>query len=571
MDFASFVKNSYREEHDAVPRSALQRLGRTMDRAKSLETLLAGDDPALDPFSVPILSRLADAHREYLEWKKAAKSLRRSLAEKGTALPDGSYDIAFTKHELSALERTGRLCERSVHPNHEAWAASVRAHVEFWRACVELSLAHGSVIIKLADPDHPDAAQFESQVSSRSILAEIQGYNWLAIRRGERAKILEVTLELPWIEIQRQAEIRLSDLGLMAQKRGAEFLVKEFIIQDIKKTIHDILDQKAEKEAFKSARSAYIGLLSTPPLQVDKVLAAYVGKPGAPVGLALLDKKGNLIEHVDLPVDGDIQAALEELKQRHGLSAVVLPITSPDTDRLHRLEEIVEGLPIKRVHDAAISEARKDLSFSTVVSNAIVLGRRAIKPSREWSRVDPISIGLGEYPREVDQNRLREVLTEAKIILSWERRRKQSPQRKGVSAQSAANLPSARRLNSFLKTIRDLRPEMMVDGIVTNITRFGAFVNIGLPTEGMIHVSQLSTEFVEDPAEVVRVGEQVRVRILEVVPEKERIALSLKPAMKRPQREPDNISRGPADGRQKREPPKTRSAALADLDALFKK
>ena len=102
MDFADFVKKRYRDEHDAVPRGALQRLGKTLDHTGSLQSLIESGDPVLDPFSTENLARLSDAYRAYLDWKEGAKSLRRSLAEAGLSLPDGSRDIAVRPDELRA-------------------------------------------------------------------------------------------------------------------------------------------------------------------------------------------------------------------------------------------------------------------------------------------------------------------------------------------------------------------------------------------------------------------------------------------------------------------------------------
>lgn len=76
--------------------------------------------------------------------------------------------------------------------------------------------------------------------------------------------------------------------------------------------------------------------------------------------------------------------------------------------------------------------------------------------------------------------------------------------------------------------IKDLEPGMHLPGIVTNVTTFGAFVDIGVHRDGLVHISQLADRFVRDPAEVVRVRQQVRVRITEVDRERGRIGLSMK-------------------------------------------
>jgi len=79
-----------------------------------------------------------------------------------------------------------------------------------------------------------------------------------------------------------------------------------------------------------------------------------------------------------------------------------------------------------------------------------------------------------------------------------------------------------------VNSVEDLQPGMKLPGIVTNVTKFGAFVDVGVHQDGLIHISQLADRFVKDPAEVVRVRQQVMVRVLEIDPARKRIALSLK-------------------------------------------
>ncbi|RWX49850.1 Helix-hairpin-helix motif-containing protein [Candidatus Electrothrix marina] len=79
-----------------------------------------------------------------------------------------------------------------------------------------------------------------------------------------------------------------------------------------------------------------------------------------------------------------------------------------------------------------------------------------------------------------------------------------------------------------VNAIGDLVEEMRLPGIVTNVTKFGAFVDVGVHQDGLVHISQLADRFVKDPAEVVKVGQQVTVRVLEVDQQRKRIALSLR-------------------------------------------
>ncbi|MCI5147154.1 MAG: S1 RNA-binding domain-containing protein, partial [Candidatus Electrothrix sp. AR3] len=79
-----------------------------------------------------------------------------------------------------------------------------------------------------------------------------------------------------------------------------------------------------------------------------------------------------------------------------------------------------------------------------------------------------------------------------------------------------------------VNTMEDLIEEMCLPGIVTNVTRFGAFVDVGVHQDGLVHISQMADRFVKDPNEVVKVGLEVMVRVLEVDKLRKRIALSLR-------------------------------------------
>src|SRR5690606_24087839 len=97
-----------------------------------------------------------------------------------------------------------------------------------------------------------------------------------------------------------------------------------------------------------------------------------------------------------------------------------------------------------------------------------------------------------------------------------------------------------------VEKVTDLRPGMILEGVVTNVAAFGAFVDIGVHQDGLVHVSAMSTSFVSDPREVVRSGQVVKVKVMEVDVDRKRIGLSL-----RLSDEPGRSSRSggrPADG-----------------------
>ena len=86
--------------------------------------------------------------------------------------------------------------------------------------------------------------------------------------------------------------------------------------------------------------------------------------------------------------------------------------------------------------------------------------------------------------------------------------------------------------------VEDLKPGMILEGTVTNVTNFGAFVDIGIHEDGLVHVSQLARRFVREPNDAVQVGDIVKVKVLSVDAERRRISLSIKQALPPPRRKP---------------------------------
>ncbi len=93
----------------------------------------------------------------------------------------------------------------------------------------------------------------------------------------------------------------------------------------------------------------------------------------------------------------------------------------------------------------------------------------------------------------------------------------------GRDPRAAFEAPSFR---DDVRKIEDLSPGMTLEGVVTNVTAFGAFVDVGVHQDGLVHVSQLADRFVKDPHEVAKVGDKLKVRVLEVDLVRKRIALT---------------------------------------------
>ena len=86
------------------------------------------------------------------------------------------------------------------------------------------------------------------------------------------------------------------------------------------------------------------------------------------------------------------------------------------------------------------------------------------------------------------------------------------------------------RFTDGVNAIADLKAGMMLEGVITNVTNFGAFVDLGVHQDGLIHISELANEFVQTPSDVVSVGDVVRVKVLEIDLQRTRIAVSRKQA-----------------------------------------
>jgi protein Tex len=118
-------------------------------------------------------------------------------------------------------------------------------------------------------------------------------------------------------------------------------------------------------------------------------------------------------------------------------------------------------------------------------------------------------------------------------------------------------------------SIEDVRVGMVVPGVVTNITRFGAFIDIGVKQDGLVHVSEIAHQYITDPGEVLKLNQQVEVKVLEVDSARKRIALSIKQTQEAPQRKQRVGSHQPAASREKQ--PATMDDALAALKNKFRR
>jgi uncharacterized protein len=553
-----------------------------------------------------------------------------------------------------------------------------------------LALSQGVLRAAAAgEGNEPERLKFKDYFDFSGPAAKLPSHRVLALRRGESEGFLRVDLE-----VDRDGSLaRLRSLFVGAGQRpprdfeaalvdGYDRLLAGAIEADVRQTLKESADAEAIRVFAENLRH----LLLAAPLGGKRVLAL---DPGFRTGckVVVIDDTGKLLGNgVVYPHEPQRQteAAGREvaaLCQRHRVEAIAIGNgtagreTEAFVRALKKDGRLPESCLVVSVNESGASVysaseiARQELpDHDVTVRGAVSIGRRLQDPLAELVKIDPRSIGVGQYQHDVNQSLLGKALdgvvescvnavgvevntasarlleyvsgigpTLAKNIVehraakgSFRSRRdlkkvprlgpkafeqaagflrvRESdnpldgsavhPESYDVVERMAADLgvrvgelvgrpdlvkridvlryrderrgePTLRDIvselekpgrdprQSFEQTsfredvteIAHLREGMVLDGVVTNVTAFGAFVDVGVHQDGLVHVSELAHRFVKDPAEVVTVGARVKVRVLKVEQDRKRIALSIKQATAAPA-----AAAAPPAG--KKEPPK---------------
>ena len=497
-------------------------------------------------------------------------------------------------------------------------------------------------------------------------LRGIPGHRALAMFRGEAEGFLSLALrpeEAELAELARRAYVRGEGADSLEVEAAVVDGCKRLLAPSLETELRAEVKARADAEAIRVFAANLRGLLLAPPLGQKRVLAL---DPGFRTGakLAVLDEQGALKHHATIyPTTSAGQreaaaAALRELCAKFHIEAIGIGNGTAGRETEAFARELELGVPVALVNEAGASiysaseEARREFpDLDLTVRGAVSIGRRLMDPLAELVKLDPKSIGVGQYQHDVDQNGLRRALddvvqscvnavgvdvnTASEALLSYvaglgpalarnivEHRAEHGPfasraalkkvKRLGPKAFEQAagflrvrgadpldasavhperyalvrhmaadagcavadlladadararvrleayvegdalsggiGLPTLRDIMAELEKpgrdpraafsafafaegvsrIEDLEQDMELPGIVTNVTKFGAFVDIGVHRDGMVHISQLADRYVADPAQVVRVGQEVLVRVAEVDRERGRIALSMR-------------------------------------------
>ena len=516
---------------------------------------------------------------------------------------------------------------------------------------------------------HEDSAQkFADYFSFNEELRRCSSHRLLAMRRGEEEGILRVGITIddePCIERLQRQHVRGNGPCQKLVSEAVDDAYKRLLCPSIENEFAAQSKEKADAEAIEVFKQNLRQLLLAAPLGPKRVMGV---DPGIRTGckVVVLDAQGTLLHHDVVFATGhqaDRQRAGQPspldrfiaIAQRYNVEAIACGNGTASRETSDILRQI-EGIPVYVVSEdgasiySASEVAREEFPEQDVtVRGAVSIARRLMDPMAELVKIDPKSIGVGQYQHDVDQTRLRNSLdqtvelcvnavgvnlnTASKNLLTYvsglgpvlarniveyrsengaftSRAQLKKVPRLGASAfqQSAGFLrvPEAKNpldatavhpesyaiveqmaadcgcsvaqlisnaderskidisryvtptvglptlhdimaelekpgrdprgqaetfeFDPRVKTPDDLVEGMELPGIVTNITNFGAFVDIGVHQDGLIHISQLADRFVRDPNEVVKLHQHVRVKVIEVDKRRHRIALSMRQA-----------------------------------------
>ncbi len=559
-----------------LPGAALRRIAEAIDAGRDVMDVARQEVGRVDGLPPSVLTRLYELEDRRLRWKATAQQLvERRVRDGSAALPEALLREMPSPVSLETLDRAARLAP-------SATAIELREYVAIWDACFQLARRDGELRIAAASEDPAVVSDFEELLGRSEPPAGLPAHRWLAVRRGERVGALRLEFRWPVAAMHDRIRAVALKLGRDEVGRPAEKLCELLVLGHLDDALRRHLDERAEGEALTAAAGAYAALFRIPPVTATRLGAVFFGRGPRPVSWVVVDGGGAAGESgTDAGVAEGWAAALVGRLQAAGIEVLVLPASSPAVDRLREVERAAEGkLPMVRIPTAAMREAKAalagaDLELPSSQAAALVLARRALDPVGMFSAVDPASLGLAEYQHDLDAERVGRYLRNARGLAELEAQRAvaakaaaQGPAGSGtpvdgVSPVTGAAAPSlagalAALPLSTVNSLDDLRPGMILQGTITSVAQFGAFVNLGLRQEGLIHVSEMAEHRVQEAAEVVRPGQSVRVRVIDVDRNRNRISLSLRLHDTRP-------ARSPAAGT------RAKAAVLRELDKFFKK
>ncbi len=539
--------------------------------------------------------------------------------------------------------------------------------------------------------------KFKMYYEYKEPVKTIPSHRMLAIRRGETENVLYFLIEVEperALALLRRHVLRAAGDWTSQLELAIDDAWKRLLNSSIQAEIRLELKRRSDAEAIQVFRDNLYDLLLAPPAGPISVLGI---DPGLRTGckVAVVDQTGKMLAHDVLYLhtskhgNAEAMPKLEGLLRKHNVRAIAIGngTASRETDTFVR--EFLREKGILEIFSVTVSEAGASVysasdiarqefpDLNLTVRGAISIARRLQDPLSELVKVDPKSIGVGQYQHDVDQRQLADSLE--KVVescvnrvgvdlntSSWTLLRYVS----GITERTAMNIVTYRnehgsfgsrtqvlevpgigpktfeqaagflrirngdnpldmtavhpesyevveQIASALNTnvaelirqpellervdrshlsagaytlediltelrkpgrdprdkfvapqfreevreIADVQAGMVLEGVVTNVTKFGAFVDIGVHQDGLVHISELSNKFIKEPAEAVKTGQIVKVKVLNVDAKAMRIGLSIK-ALTAPAARPQLKKHVP-------QPPATFEQKLAALSAKW--
>ena len=614
-----------------------------------------------------VKSRLEHLYQPY----KPKRRTRAQVAkEKGyEPLADAIWEGGELLHEGATPTAEDFQFARDIIAERIADIADIRGAVRL------LYAKNGIVRSEVASPKPKEPTKFEQYYDFSEPIAAIPSHRYLAIRRGQAEKVLWVRVEIDAENaVERMMEM-LEKLVPSCSRPGEARSQVELAARDAFKRllspsceIDVTIDKKAEADraAVEIFAENLRHLLLASPLGEKAVLAI---DPGVRTGckVAVLDSTGKYLgKTVIFPMQNPVEAAkaVAMIVAKYHIDAVAIgngtagrETESFVRDTLKKLHaqhpEIAIPMVVSvseqgaSIYSASEIARREFPDLDLTVRGAISIGRRLQDPLAELVKIDPKSIGVGQYQHDVSQSLLAAKLDEvviscvngvgvelntasapllervsglspalAKAIVEWREKNGKFASRKDLlkvkglgekayeqcagflrirgaenpldssavhpesysivekmasdaglelsslvgNASAAGKIdvrkyitpsvgePTLRDIVSELAKpgrdprdvfeapafredvmkIEDVREGMKLEGVVTNVTAFGAFVDIGVHQDGLIHLSELSDSYVSDPSQVVKTGDKIKVTVIGVDVERARISLSAK-------------------------------------------
>lgn len=520
------------------------------------------------------------------------------------------------------------------------------------------------IFSKMAKGKETEGEKYRDYFEFSEALKKCVSHRILAMRRGEDEGFLKLAIEPPEeeaIEILEKIFIKARNESADQVKLSISDSYKRLLGPSIETEFRAISKEKADEEAIRVFTENLRQLLLAPPLGQKTILGIDPGyRSGCKV--VCLDAQGNLLHNENIyphpPQSETAMAAkkISSLVNAFKIEAIAIGngTASRETERFVKNIRFDRDILVFVVNESGASVysaskvAREEFpEYDVTVRGAVSIARRLSDPLAELVKIDPKSIGVGQYQHDVDQNKLKESLdrvvescvnlvgvdlnTASKHLLTYvsglgpqlaqnivdfrkkngafqsrmqlnkvarlgEKAFEQSagflritggthpldntavhPESYAIVEKMARNLGVTIEeltrnkelhakidLNKYVSEnvgmptltdimkelakpgrdprskieifefskdvhkIEHLKPGMVLPGIVTNITNFGAFVDVGVKQDGLVHISQLADRYVSDPNEVVKLNQHVQVRVLEVDIPRKRIQLSLK-------------------------------------------